>query len=70
MKRIIQVTLTIMLLMPFCISGYAQTIDPVLLQEMEQHRDNEKIRVFVIKSIGINNCSCTNHADFISVQDT
>ncbi|MBO7618769.1 MAG: leucine-rich repeat protein [Bacteroidales bacterium] len=48
MKRIIQVALTIMLLMPFCISGYAQTIDPVLLQEMEQHRDNEKIRVFVI----------------------
>ena len=31
-----------------CICGYAQTIDPVLLEEMGQRRDNEKIRVFVI----------------------
>ena len=31
-----------------CICGYAQTIDPALLEEMGRHRDNEKIRVFVI----------------------
>ena len=31
-----------------CICGYAQTIDPALLEEMGQRRDNEKIRVFVI----------------------
>ena len=41
-------TFTFILLALFCICGYAQTIDPVLRQEMEQRRDNEKIRVFVI----------------------
>ena len=39
---------TIILLALFCICGYAQTIDPILMQQMEQRRDNEKIRVFVI----------------------
>ena len=41
-------TFIFVLLALFCICGYAQTIDPVLLEEMGQHRDNEKIRVFVI----------------------
>ena len=41
-------TFTIILLALFCICGYAQKIDPVLLQQMGQRRDNEKIRVFVI----------------------
>ena len=31
-----------------CICGYAQTIDPVLRQEMEQKNDDEKIKVIVI----------------------
>ena len=31
-----------------CFCGYAQTIDPVLLQEMGQRGDNEKIKVIVI----------------------
>ena len=41
-------TFTLILLVLFCICGYAQIIDPVLLEEMGQRRDNEKIRVFVI----------------------
>ena len=41
-------TFSFILLALFCICGYAQTIDPVLLQEMGQRRGNEKIRVFVI----------------------
>ena len=42
--RIVQIALAFI----FCISGYAQTIDPVLLEKMEQCRDNEKIEVFVV----------------------
>ena len=41
-------TFILVLLALFCICGYAQIIDPVLLEEMGQRRDNEKIRVFVI----------------------
>ena len=41
-------TLTFALLVLFCICGYAQTIDPVLLREMEQRIDDEKINVVVI----------------------
>ena len=44
MKKIV----TFILLVLVCIFGYAQTIDPVLLEEMGQRRDNEKIKVFVI----------------------
>jgi hypothetical protein len=44
MKKIV----TFILLVLVCICGYAQTIDPVLLEEMGQRRDNEKIKVFVI----------------------
>jgi len=40
--------ITIVLLALFSICGYAQTIDPVLLQEMEQRSDDEKIQVVVI----------------------
>ena len=41
-------TITFILLFLICICGNAQTIDPVLLQEMGRSHDNEKIRVFVI----------------------
>ena len=40
--------LTLALFAIICICGYAQTIDPVLLQEMGQRSDNEKIKVVVI----------------------
>ena len=39
---------TFLLLAFICICGYAQTIDPALLQEMRQRTDDEKIRVVVI----------------------
>ncbi|MBR3492536.1 MAG: leucine-rich repeat protein [Bacteroidales bacterium] len=39
---------TLFLLALFCVCGYAQTIDPVLLEEMGQRRGDEKIKVFVI----------------------
>ena len=41
-------SLTLILLALFCICGYAQIIDPVLRQEMEQRSDDEKIKVVVI----------------------
>ena len=41
-------TLTLVLLALFCICGYAQTIDPVLMNEMRQRTDDEKIKVVVI----------------------
>ena len=44
MKKIV----TFILFVLICICGYAQTIDPVLLEKMNQRSDNEKIRVFVI----------------------
>ena len=39
---------TFVLLVLFCICGYAQTIDPALRQEMSQRSDDEKIKVIVI----------------------
>ena len=39
---------TLFLLALFCICGYAQTIDPVLLEEMGQRRSDDKVKVFVI----------------------
>ena len=44
MKRYI----TLLLLVLAALFGQAQTIAPALLKEMGQHRDDEKIRVFVI----------------------
>ena len=41
-------TISIIVLMLTVIYGYAQTIDPALLQEMGQRRNDEKIKVFVI----------------------
>ena len=41
-------TLSFVLMALFCICGYAQTIDPVLLQEMEGRTGVEKIKVIVI----------------------
>jgi hypothetical protein len=41
-------TFTLILLALFCICGYAQTIDPVLRQEMGRRSDDEKIKVIVI----------------------
>ena len=41
-------TFSFVLLVLCCICGYAQTIDPVLLQEMGQRSDDEKIKVVVI----------------------
>ena len=41
-------TITFVLLALFCICGFAQTIDPVLTQEMRQRSDDEKIKVIVI----------------------
>ena len=41
-------TLTFVLLALFSICGFAQTIDPVLLEEMRQRTDDEKIQVVVI----------------------
>ena len=41
-------SLTLVLLVLFCLCGYAQTIDPVLRQEMGQRSDDEKIKVIVI----------------------
>ena len=41
-------TITFLLLALFSICGYAQTIDPVLIQEMRQRTDDEKIKVVVI----------------------
>ena len=40
--------LSFVLIALFCICGYAQTIDPVLLHEMKQRTDDEKIEVIVI----------------------
>ena len=40
--------ITTILLAITCIMGYAQTIDPVLLNEMGQRTDDEKIKVIVI----------------------
>ena len=37
-----------MLIPLFCIGGFAQSIDPVLMQEMGQRTDDEKIKVVVI----------------------
>ena len=44
MKKIV----TFILVVLVCMCGYAQTIDPFLLEKMNQRSDNEKIRVFVI----------------------
>ena len=44
MKQVV----TLILLAFICICGYAQTIDPALLQEMGQLRNDEKIKVFVV----------------------
>ena len=41
-------TLSFVLMALFCICGYAQTIDPVLIQEMEGRTGAEKIKVIVI----------------------
>ena len=41
-------TFFLFFLVLFCICGYAQTIDPVLRQEMGQRSDDEKIKVIVI----------------------
>ena len=41
-------TFMTILLALFCICGYAQTIDPVLMEVMGQRRSDEKIKVFVI----------------------
>ena len=41
-------TLSSVLLVLFCLCGYAQTIDPALLQEMERRTGVEKIKVIVI----------------------
>ena len=40
-------TITFILLMLICVCGYAQTIDPVLLEEMGQRTDDEKINVII-----------------------
>ena len=39
---------TLILLALLCVCGFAQTIDPVLKQEMRQRRDDEKIKVIVV----------------------
>ena len=44
MKKLFTFVLSVL----FCICGYAQNIDPVLLQEMEQRSDDDKIQVVVI----------------------
>ena len=44
MKKIV----TFILVVLVCMCGYAQTIDPFLLEKMDQRSDNEKIKVFVI----------------------
>lgn len=44
MKKIV----TLVFLVFICICGYAQTIDPVLKNEMRQRTDDEKIKVIVI----------------------
>ena len=41
-------TFMTILLALFCICGYAQTIDPVLMEVMGQRRSDDKIKVFVI----------------------
>ena len=41
-------TFTLIVLALICICGYAQTIDPVLLQEIGRRGGDEKIKVFVI----------------------
>ena len=41
-------TITLILLALSCICGFAQSIDPVLLQEMDRRTDDEKIQVVVI----------------------
>ena len=44
MKKIVTFVLVVLV----CMCGYAQTIDPFLLEKMDQRSDNEKIKVFVI----------------------
>ena len=39
---------TLILLALLCVCGFAQTIDPVLKQEMRQRSDDEKIKVIVV----------------------
>ena len=41
-------TIIFVLLALFCVCGYAQIIDPVLLEEMGQRRSDDKVKVFVI----------------------
>ena len=41
-------TFTLIVLALICFCGYAQTIDPVLLQEIGRRGGDEKIKVFVI----------------------
>ena len=68
MKHIVQIALTLMFLMPFCISGYAQSIDPVLLEIMGQSRDNEKIRVFVVMRQQYDQEQLNRHAAFFTTR--
>ena len=56
--------ITIILLMLICICGYAQTIDPALLQEMGQRGDDEKINVVVIMKSQYDRTQLNRRADY------
>ena len=64
MKR----TITTIFLSLICICGYAQTIDPVLLEIMGQSRDNEKIRVFVVMRQQYDQEQLNRHAAFFTTR--
>ena len=61
-------TFSLVLLALFCICGYAQTIDPVLLQEMQRRSDNEKIDVIVIMKSQYDRQQLNRHASHFATR--
>ncbi len=60
MKKLFFLFLTALL----CFSGYAQTIDPLLAEEMGRRNDDEKIDVFVIMKAQYDRAQLNRRADY------
>ena len=60
MKKLFFLFLTVLL----CFSGYAQTIDPLLAEEMGRRNDDEKIDVFVIMKAQYDRAQLNRRADY------
>ena len=57
-------TITFILLTFICICGYAQTLDPALLEEMGQRGEDEKINVVVIMKSQYDREQLNRRADY------